>query len=974
MTNISNSNSSTSSNQIQLKLLQEQRDALAHQAELSAINYSDKLRNKVLEIRIPNYNGQIKDMPVSSFNLAIAGYAVIDKSGKQIVTNQNDAKQIEENLRSGLYTLVGLKNGNPDKTTVIDWKTNSNFNDKYDTTDDAAATAKYEYESAKLAKQDKELETKIKKLDGSFTAFKPTDIDKEITQINIRLTAIDKQKQDLAKQMEIAAKQYSDSLSNKKIEIKLVNADGVTVTQPVKTSYLHATNIAAVYKSGANAGQEVKPTTSQGSFYDNSAQINALYDAGLIKFVEYNLAADGKVYFGDEVDVKTSRLFNYAYDTTDDAAATAKYQYETAKLQAQTKTLELEQKALETNKQSLLDKNTVLNSIKDPVLKAQALDLYKQREDLAKQMEVAAKQYSDSLSNKKIEIKLVNADGVTVTQPVKTSYLHATNIAAVYKSGANAGQEVKPTTSQGSFYDNSAQINALYDAGLIKFVEYNLAADGKVYFGDEVDVKTSRLFNYAYDTTDDAAATAKYQYETAMLQAQDKQLEVQLKAIEAKSKYNVYKNNLLNSITDPKLKAQAIQLFKQKESLANQVEIEAKQYSDSLNNKKIEIKIVDANGELHPQNISTRNLHAAGYAAVYTVDGTEVRPTANESPSTDNSANIKALYDAGLIKFVECSFNDGYLVFGDKVDVKTNPAFNYVYDTTDDAAASAKYEYENTKIQANDKALEAQLKTIEFTVKYKDPNLRAQALQIFRQKESLANQVEIEAKQYSDSLSNKKLEIKLVNADGFISTQPVKTSFLHAAGYAAVYKSGANAGQEVSPTTAQGFTYDNSANIKALYDAGLIKFVEYSLNNGAPVYGKEVDAKTNPAFNYTYDTTDDAAAAAKFQFNSAKLLTQIRALETELKNIEAKAKFYDYKTNLLNSIKNPAKKAQAAQLLQQREALLNKADIAAKQYSNAMNNNTKTDDANAKTAYERTMYSIQSQDKILELRLKQLTL
>jgi len=153
---------------------------------------------------------------------------------------------------------------------------------------------------------------------------------------------------------------------------------------------------------------------------------------------------------------------------------------------------------------------------------------------------------------------------------------------------------------------------------------------------------------------------------------------------------------------------------------------------------------------------------------------------------------------------------------------------------------------------------------------------------------NIAWQTERVAKEYTDKMSNMKLEVKSVNADGITTNQVIKSSFLHASNMAAVYieKNADGTYKEVLPTAAEGSSFDNSARIKALYDAGLIKFVEYSLSGGTPVYGNEVNVTTSPKFNYTYDTSDDATASAKYEFESARLQTQDKQLEIELKNVD----------------------------------------------------------------------------------------
>jgi hypothetical protein len=124
---------------------------------------------------------------------------------------------------------------------------------------------------------------------------------------------------------------------------------------------------------------------------------------------------------------------------------------------------------------------------------------------------------------------------------------------------------------------------------------------------------------------------------------------------------------------------------------------------------EIEVKIPNSDGQIQGMPINTFNLHTAGYTAVYVKDGTEVRPGNGQPPTADNSAQIKALYDAGKIKFVKF---ENYAPTNEKVDITTSSTFSYKYDTSDDASAKTAYDRAMYSIQSQDKILEMRLRQL----------------------------------------------------------------------------------------------------------------------------------------------------------------------------------------------------------------------------------------------------------------------
>ena len=98
-----------------------------------------------------------------------------------------DPKYLEEKLRNGEWFIQ-----QPSTTSDTGWTNNLSWSsigyilDDYDTTDDAAAESEYEYLMAKLAKQDKMLELRLKQLETEHKALE-TELDSvsKVIQTNI---------------------------------------------------------------------------------------------------------------------------------------------------------------------------------------------------------------------------------------------------------------------------------------------------------------------------------------------------------------------------------------------------------------------------------------------------------------------------------------------------------------------------------------------------------------------------------------------------------------------------------------------------------------------------------------------------------------------------------------------------------------------------------------------------------------------
>lgn len=136
---------------------------------------------------------------------------------------------------------------------------------------------------------------------------------------------------------------------------------------------------------------------------------------------------------------------------------------------------------------------------------------------LAMQTSQLAGNYSNALSNRKMEVKV---DGKNVA-------LSVANLSLV---------NMKPVFTDGTAVPNNMASEAIEEGlrnGVITMNYINKPADAKT---NDVDWKTSTIIEDKLFTEDDAAANAEYEYLSAQLQAEDKRMELEMKNIETQHK------------------------------------------------------------------------------------------------------------------------------------------------------------------------------------------------------------------------------------------------------------------------------------------------------------------------------------------------------------------------------------------------------------------------------------------------------
>lgn len=197
------------------------------------------------------------------------------------------------------------------------------------------------------------------------------------------------------------------------------------------------------------------------------------------------------------------------------------------------------------------------------------------------------------------------------------------------------------------------------------------------------------------------------------------------------------------------IELQEIMISQRQNQLAWKNEDAAKEYNDKMNNYKISIKVDDANEEkgYRKESLSYENMIGAGYLAVgandtiylkkdkddkwiipkdidgndiFSIDSSGKATVAGKEYKIENGT--KYLSDPNIL---QQAMLNGVLFIGNFKDQKENQVgmditefassteFEYVLDTSDDAQAESKYEYETTKLSKQDNQLEMDLKQLE---------------------------------------------------------------------------------------------------------------------------------------------------------------------------------------------------------------------------------------------------------------------
>lgn len=193
------------------------------------------------------------------------------------------------------------------------------------------------------------------------------------------------------------------------------------------------------------------------------------------------------------------------------------------------------------------------------------------------------------------------------------------------------------------------------------------------------------------------------------------------------------------------IELEEIMISQRQNQLAWQSEKVAKEYNEAMNNYKMQVKVTDTTERTgyHKEDLNYDNLSALGYVVMTSKneiclkkdeDGNWVIP--ENSPIKDyynsetdkiekdgviydisdqteilkNPANLQSLIINGVLSLADNeSLGDPYS--GSVLESKTD--IEYVLDTSDDAAAESKYNYETARISRQDNQLDTELAQLE---------------------------------------------------------------------------------------------------------------------------------------------------------------------------------------------------------------------------------------------------------------------
>lgn len=215
---------------LQQVMISQRQNKLAWESERVASEYHDAMSNYKLVVKVPegSASGGYEKQDLNYTNLTQLGYLVtnanseiylekdengdwiipedingneiLEIDGNKAIINSNeyeildgskylsDPKILQNSLVNGTLFLLDT-NKESDEMGISDFSTNTEMEYVLDTSDDAEAESKQEYETARIARQDNLLDMDLKQLDTQNAALqKEYDAVKELIDKNIERT------------------------------------------------------------------------------------------------------------------------------------------------------------------------------------------------------------------------------------------------------------------------------------------------------------------------------------------------------------------------------------------------------------------------------------------------------------------------------------------------------------------------------------------------------------------------------------------------------------------------------------------------------------------------------------------------------------------------------------------------------------------------------------------------------------------
>lgn len=205
-----------------------------------------------------------------------------------------------------------------------------------------------------------------------------------LSDIELQETIISQRQNQLAWQSEAVAREYSEATSNYKIQIKIPDAENedsfekqdLTYENMIQMGYLPTTAESQIYLKKDENGEWIIPqdvngndllsideSTGKATIGDKSYDVlDGSVFLSTDKIIQ-NLIMNNALFLMDTknakeglsiADLQSDTNIEYILDTSDDAAAQSKYEYESASISNQDNRLDMELKQLETQHEAIL--------------------------------------------------------------------------------------------------------------------------------------------------------------------------------------------------------------------------------------------------------------------------------------------------------------------------------------------------------------------------------------------------------------------------------------------------------------------------------------------------------------------------------------------------------------------------------------------------------------------------------------------
>lgn len=218
--------------QLQQTMISQQRNALATKSEDAAKVYNEAMNNYKLQIKVtdPSEEKGYQTQKLNYKNMTQMGYLattaqnqvmlekdedgnwiipkdidgkdllkIDDKTGKAVINNKkydlldgtnylSDENMLQDAIKNGVMFIFNV-NDAKEGISISNLESNTEMEYVLDTSDDAEALSKYEYESARISRDDNQLDLDLKQLETQQTAInKEYESVKEVIKSNVDRT------------------------------------------------------------------------------------------------------------------------------------------------------------------------------------------------------------------------------------------------------------------------------------------------------------------------------------------------------------------------------------------------------------------------------------------------------------------------------------------------------------------------------------------------------------------------------------------------------------------------------------------------------------------------------------------------------------------------------------------------------------------------------------------------------------------